>query len=83
MSTSGRLNFKSFLLCLALASVLNLLPGLHVEQESPSESKAGSGEVHPESSPEAAVGTNLVVALRYVLQTYILFDEDGSGFIDR
>lgn len=93
-----KLGFKHFLLCLCLASVLELFPTIHVnDHEEASEAAEGHSE-HPDGEPgnlasraheEEDTGSILqkgrlmAKGLRYVVEAYILFDQDGSGSIDR
>jgi calcium-binding protein CML len=74
LTESGTLNFREFLLCIAIGCVLQLLPAIDL--------------LHSDVGASARVilqsdGKELVQALQWVVTAYLLFDADASGTIDR
>ncbi|TMW62962.1 hypothetical protein Poli38472_005580 [Pythium oligandrum] len=92
MQEDGRLTFKEFLVCLAIAFVLHKVPSLERERLSifyaPMNPKENESSKDRETSgPPSSIlfgeGNKLRVAFQMAIDAFLWFDVDGSGHINR
>ncbi|RLN31774.1 hypothetical protein BBO99_00001856 [Phytophthora kernoviae] len=93
MKETGKLDFKEFLVCLAIGFVLHRIPSLENERLSifyaplpPTSSNSSSDDGAP-LSPNRSVlfgdGNKLRIAFQLAVDAFLWFDVDGNGTINR
>ncbi|RLN67833.1 hypothetical protein BBP00_00001402 [Phytophthora kernoviae] len=93
MKETGKLDFKEFLVCLAIGFVLHRIPSLENERLSifyaplpPTSSNSSSDDGAP-LSPNRSIlfgdGNKLRIAFQLAVDAFLWFDVDGNGTINR
>ncbi|KAE9045548.1 hypothetical protein PR003_g4334 [Phytophthora rubi] len=86
MMEDGKLNFKEFLVCLAIGFVLHKIPSLEGERLSifyAPISRTGSSSTAPTQSVLFGEGNKLRLAFQLAVDAFLWFDVDGNGVINR
>ncbi|KAG7400789.1 hypothetical protein PHYBOEH_004303 [Phytophthora boehmeriae] len=93
MKEIGKLDFKEFLVCLAIGFVLHRIPSLENEKLSifyaplpPTSSNSSGGDGAPPSPNRSILfgdGNKLRIAFQLAVDAFLWFDVDGNGTINR